>query len=51
MRAYDAAMGRGELSKRRWKNDRIKKKKARDRRKAQARGAERAGTGPDASES
>ena len=29
-------MGRGDRSKVRWKNDRVKKKKARDRRQAQA---------------
>ena len=29
-------MGRGDRSKVRWKNDRVKKKKARDRRSAQA---------------
>ncbi len=29
-------MGRGDRSKVRWKNDRVKKKKERDRRRAQA---------------
>lgn len=33
---YHAAMGRGDLAKVRWKNDRTKKKKARIRRRAQA---------------
>lgn len=31
-------MGRGALSKVRWKNDRIKKKRERDKRRAQAAG-------------
>ncbi len=38
---YDAPMGRGARSKVREKNDRVRAKKARDKRKAQEAGAER----------
>jgi hypothetical protein len=38
-------MGRGDLSKVRWRNDRIKRKKARDRRVAEAK-AEARGVTP-----
>ena len=41
-RAYDGVMGTGARSKVRVKNDRIKAKKARDKRKASAAGAARA---------
>jgi len=37
-------MGRGAVAKIRWKNDRVKKKKARDKRRAAEAGEARKGT-------
>jgi len=42
-----SAMGRGALAKVRWKNDRIRKKKARDKRKAQPAESAAAGGGSE----